>query len=267
MRPRQRLFALLVTVLAAMSSWPPASQAQRIREKVVLVFCDVTSSLDPAERKAVADLTARILQNLKPPVRYQVVPILLETEAVAPLMSEEIPALVKPSDKTRYQKTLALLPDYLDRKIATLHTQANGPGKDPNRSCIINSLERATVIFDQHRARPDVDLHLIVVSDMLEECAQSPYGALIRLNKTDIAKEIEMVKKPASVGRLAGVRVALVVPAGETYKPNYVHPPMRELGKFWRAVFQQAGLGEKQLNDPGSFYFGPGLPERLRKPW
>jgi hypothetical protein len=253
-------------LLLASVVWPAGSLGG-VREKVVLVFCDITSSLDLSERNAVADLTANIILNLEPPVRYEVLPIMLETERAKPIISERVPVLVKPSDKLQYRKALEALPAYLNKEISALYERANGPGTDPDRSCIINALERASGIFDQYRSQGAYELHMIIVSDMLEECKQSPYGVPIRLNRVDIQKEIELAKKPAKLGNLAGVRVALVVPSGGIYSSKYVRPPLRNLADFWRTIFRHSGLPPQQLNNPDTFYFGPGLPERLRRPW
>lgn len=245
----------------------PSGSVGSVREKVVIIFCDVTSSLDLSERNAVADLAANIILNLEPPVRYEVLPIMIETERGKPIISEQVPALVKPSDKAQYRKALAALPAILNREISNLYARANGPGTDPDRSCIINSLERASGIFDQFRSHGKFDLHMVIVSDMLEECKQNPYGVPIRLNRADIQKEIELAAKPAKLGNLAGVRVAVVIPSSGTYSSSYVRPPLRRLADFWRTVFRHSGLEPQQLNNPDMFYFGPGLPERFRRPW
>jgi hypothetical protein len=268
MIPRRKLAASFLAMLIVMSLWPRISEGQGAREKIVLIFCDVTSSLDEGERNAVIELTSRLIQNLKPPVRYQVLPIMLETERARPLLNEKIPSLVKPSDKARYQQALSGIPAYLKQEISTLYAQTNSPGADPNRSCIISSLERAGGIFEQYRTQKNVDLYLFIVSDMLEECERNPYEVPIRLNKTNIKNEIETVKKKViRVGKLAGVQVAMVVPAGRAYTSSYGHPPLRSLGEFWRTVFRQAGFGGAQLSDPEKFYFGSGLPERFQRPW
>lgn len=258
------LLPILLPLSWTLSCSTAPVESQQSRGKVVLIFCDVTSSLNPEERDSVSNLAAQIVQNLDPPVDFQVLPILLDTERSDVLLEGSISSLVKPSDKARLAEKRKRIPAALKKKIAGLYESANRPS-DPNRSCIVNALDRASRIFVQYAQNKNLDLHLIILSDMLEECETSPYGRIL-LNKKDIRPEIERAKGSVSLRNLSGVQVALVLPVRNNGS-SYVAPPTGQLEEFWRAVFGKAGLTTAQDDSQGLFYFGAGLPQRMKKPW
>lgn len=256
---------LLPAGLSLAQARPQAANAGR--EKVVVILCDVTSSLDVGERAAVAELAGSIIRKLSPPVRYEVLPILLDPERARPLISENVPRLVKPSDKERYRRRLAQMPRVIDGQMASLYERVNGPGQDPDRSCIIASIGRAAGFFEQFRGEGAVDLHLIILSDMIEECRENPLGVPIRLNHRDITKEVSIARRPGEFPNLSGVQVALIVPPTSQSLRGEERPSLRMLKTFWAEIMAQHKLSAKELADPDRFYFGSGLPERLKSPW
>jgi hypothetical protein len=249
---------LLSTTLLGAS---PASS----RDRVMLIFCDVTSSLDHSELTTASRLTSEILRNVTPPVHYELFPIMLGTERASPILRQQVPPLDRPSDRRRYTEFLNTLPGALGKELAAIYVGANGQGQDPDRSCIIEALDRAARIFNQLSSAKSLDL--VIVSDMIEECEQNPYGKPIRLNKKDISKEIALVQQRARLPNLSRVRISIVLPTTSLSTPQRPRPPLRSLEAFWRAVLQSCGFTASDLDNPEQFYFGPGLPERFQRKW
>lgn len=239
---------------------------EQMRKRVLLIFCDVTSSLGVGEVAAGARLAAKIIQNAVPPVRYRLVPIMLSTDSVAPVLDEDVPPQIG-ANRVSYRKALEGLPAFLEDKLKAQYADVNhGQGADPNRSCIINSLERAMPFFNEHRKQAK-ELDLVIISDMIEECAKSPYQQTIQLNRGDIQGEIKIAQGKVNLPSLAGVRVTMVMPSNGYADAKHVRPPVRQLEQFWKAVFSQAGFPLKEIQNTGRFYFGPDLPDRYRRPW
>lgn len=237
-----------------------------IQKRVLLIFCDVTSSLDVGEITAGAHLAARIIQNATPPVSYRLVPILLSTEGVTAILDEDVPPLIGTA-RVSYRNALVALPALLEEKLKAQYVDVNqGPGKDPNRSCIINSIVRAAPFFRQNR-KIAKELDLVIISDMIEECARSPYQQTIQLNRGDITKDIRIARGKVDLPSLAGVRVTLLTFSGSSANARVNgRPSPQQLEQFWKTVFSQAGLDPAKEEDRDRFYFGPDLPKWFRKP-
>lgn len=262
----RKSMVILLLCLMALGGNDLLAQGE-IQKRVLLIFCDVTSSLGVGEVAKGARLAATIIQNAMPPVRYRVVPIMLSTDSVAPVLDEDVPPLIG-ANRIAYRKALEGLPPHLEEKLKAQYADVNhGPGADPNRSCIINSLERAVPFFEENRKHAK-SLDLVIVSDMIEECAKSPYKQVIQLNRADIQGEIRVAQGRVNLPSLAGVRVTLVIPsAGAADAVKHVRPPVRQLEQFWKAVFSQAGFQPAGMQNVERFYFGPDLPDRYRRPW
>jgi hypothetical protein len=257
----------MVTLLLFLIFFGCTNAEGQIQKRALLIFCDVTSSLDVGELTTGARLAATIIQNAMPPVRYKVVPIMLNTDSIAPVLDEDVPPLIG-ANRAAYRKSLESLPAYLEEKLKAQYVDVNnGPSADPNRSCIINSLERAAPFFNQYRANAK-ELDLVIISDMIEECRKSPYQQTIQLNRADIRNEIKTAQEKVNLPNLAGVRVILIIPSSSSADTGkHVRPPVRQLKEFWEAVFSQAGFPPASMQNYENFYFGSDLPDRYRKPW
>lgn len=232
--------------------------------RVALIFCDVTSSLNENQLTAVADLTAQVVRNLEPPVRYQVIPIMMQTEEASPVMDENVPDLTTPSDRQKYKQALQALPAFLRERLSQLYGKVNEPSADPDRSCIVGALSRASGLLEQFDNASSADV--ILISDMIEECKQTPFGFPLRLNKVEIGSEIEKVKSAGALPSLKQARIAFILPASSE-EAIQARPSLRDLRIFWGSVGLKAELSQGDLKDPRRFYLGPGLPERLRAVW
>lgn len=253
--------AMLVTILtlAGCATLPPPQ-----KDRVVLIFSDVTSSLVKSEREQVATLTSKVVDGLPPGTRYYVYPVQIEAQKLKAIDEGRIvvenPAM-DIATKAARKKKISTEIETLYEKIKSTKRPPDSEGNPDYHTCILYTLEFAQDQFKQFD--PNADFELIYVSDMIEECNTTPMGKPISLLKTNITEEIKLAQKTNLNFRLSHVRVSMIIPAtNETYEVGG-RPNLSHLRDFWEAVLSKCGFNEQQLAQDEHFYFSSGLPLHL----
>jgi hypothetical protein len=120
--------------------------------------------------------------------------------------------------------------------------QGGSERRDDNRTCILNALNFAANQFKQQFPADEYDRELIIISDMLEECSDSPFGRLVNIRKPDITQELKLADEFPEGNDLSSVKITIITPVTlETYVRHAPgkEPPMAELQKFWGAIFNR----------------------------
>jgi hypothetical protein len=139
-----------------------------------------------------------------------------------------------------------------------------------HHSCILNSLFSTHRILDElakGNQRNRVK-ELVIISDMVEECDESPFGH-ISLNKSDTSSENASIRKYDTVpcGDLSHVRITVLFPLiGDSGISN----PRRALShydikEFWQVVFNRCGLENDNTDNQVQWVWGGALPDTLRR--
>src|SRR5262249_25163510 len=160
------VFAILVvlTCTACPPNCPPPPD--NTRERVVLIFSDVTSSLVESESEQVATLTSSVVDSLPPATRYFIYPVQVEGQKLEPLDEGRI--VVQDADAAEGMKMVRK--DKLKHKIAELYNliksvkqPPDSRGKPDNHTCILDTLEFAQNRFKEFDQKK-TDFELVYVS-------------------------------------------------------------------------------------------------------
>lgn len=219
------------------------------RVKKVLIWCDVTKSLLDSERGKVADLAANILDKLPADAEYALYPIQRETETPTDITRvnasvgdvDEIPDDVKASRREAIKKNMD-----------EFYKKANAPRQPDKRTCILNTLGFAERYFrgtDTEKYEPI----LIYISDMIEQCEQTPLGRSVDL-MTDPRPELfhtaEAFESPSDLSRMS---IYVIIPTtNETSAvPPGQRPSLEDRIKFWDIIFKKCKVSESTLKAMG----------------
>src|SRR5262249_46064272 len=114
--------------------------------------------------------------------------------------------------------------------------------------------------FDQKKT----DFELVYVSDMIEECNETPLGQPISLVQTKMSEAIKLAEDTNLKLDLSNSNVSMIIPAtNDTYKTRG-RPNLSDLRKFWEATLLHCGFSKENLNTGQKFYFASGLPLRFQ---
>ena len=257
----------IAVLLLAVFTLTACPEVETDRERVVIIFSDVTSSLLPSESNGVATLTCDILDSLPPGTRYFVYPIQIEPQKLEPIDEGTIVAepirttadAVKAARRDKISHETKKLYDL----IKSVKRPADGYGSPDNHTCILYTLQFAQDKFRQFDQN-NTDFDLIYISDMIEECNTTPMGRPISLGKRNISEAITLAQQTNLNLDLSYARVSMIVPAtNDTYLvPG--RPNVSDLRDFWKAILLHCGFTEELLKNNQKFYFSSGIPRHLQ---
>jgi hypothetical protein len=258
------LFSMLLTSSCSDVEPPPSP-----KRKVVLIFSDVTSSLLKSENTSVANLTADVIDSLPPGSKFSVVPIQVQPERLTPMnegiiaprqeRDEDVQEDIKQYRRQRIKDSI----DKLYKKIRELKVPAPLYGSPDNHSCVLGTLAYAESYFRQF---PDADLELIYISDMIEECNETPFGRPVNLAQQDITKEIKDAQSFQIRYELGRARLSVIIPTSDDTPTAGMRPGLSNVKQFWEKVFMNCGFNQDALQSNDRFYFKAGLPDRFKPP-
>lgn len=253
-----------ITLLLAILSMLACEPIPDPKQRVVLIFSDVTSSLLPSENKEVVDLTCSVIDSLLPGTRYYVYPVQVEPQKLERIYEGVIAA---PSTPAATQALKDARRREIEKKIVELYAlikknRRPGPGSRDNHTCIIYTLEFAQNKFREFD-RKNTDFELVYVSDMIEQCNTTPMGKPISLGQTNISEQIKLAQQTNLNLDLSYSNVSMIIPAtSETYTAGG-RPSVSDLKNFWEAILSHCGFDKEVLKSSEKFYFASGLPRRF----
>lgn len=262
---RKLLSLALLSMLVIAACGPVIIERKEIKQKVVLIFSDVTSSLMETESASVANLTSDVIDSLTPGTKFSVVPIQVQPErlsamnedVIAPVSSSSADVVIKRNRRERLTKRI----DELYKKIREFKVPAPPYGSPDNHSCILGTLSYAESYFRQF---PEADLELVYISDMIEECNETPFGRAINLAQPQITTEIAEAQSLQTSFDLGRARVTVIIPTNDDTYIVGMRPPLSNVKEFWEKVFMKCGFDQHALKANHRFYFRAGLPDRFK---
>ncbi len=264
----RKLLSLALLSLLVIAACGPVEIKQRvIKQRVVLIFSDVTSSLLETESASVANLTSDVIDSLTPGSKFSVVPIQVQPERLSPINEDVIAAVSSPAvdvviKQSRRERLTGRINE-LYKKIREFKVPAPLYGSPDNHSCILGTLSYAEAYFRQF---PDADLELIYISDMIEECNETPFGRAINLAQPEITREIAEALSLQTSYKLGRARISVIIPTNDDTYTAGTRPPLSSVKQFWEKVFMKCGFDQDALKSNDRFYFRAGLPDRFKPP-
>lgn len=256
---------LAILTLACPPNCPPDCPPPE-RERVVLIFSDVTSSLLPSESNQVGALTCDVLDSFLPGTQYYVYPIQIEAQKLQPMdegiiQAEQTPGTMKAVNAARRTKISDEIKKLYDLIKSVKRSDAYG--KPDNHTCILYTLRFAQNVFKQFD-QTKTDFELIYVSDMIEQCNTTPMGKPISLGPANVSEAIKLAKETDLNVDLSYARVSMIIPVtNDTYTAGG-RPNPSDVRDFWEAILSHCGFNEQSLNNDQKFYFSSGLPIRFK---
>lgn len=255
---------ILCTFILMSTSWCGPGPDLR-KERVVFVFCDVTFSLNGTERTQVARMAANILNHLPAGTAYRVYPIQAETAALAPINEKELripernknAGLQAVRDEQRQDELIAELERYSKEMNSTPDGRER---RDDNRTCIVNALGFAANQLKQFPAEK-YDRELVIISDMLEECNDTPLGRRVNIKQPDITQELKLANNFPEGNDLSAVKITIITPVTlETYVKHAPgkEPSMAALKEFWAVVFSRYKVTREAQQESGVYSWSHG---------
>ncbi|HEV7745471.1 MAG TPA: hypothetical protein VGO56_10785 [Pyrinomonadaceae bacterium] len=259
------ILLLAIFTLACPPNCPPNCPPPE-RERVVLIFSDVTSSLLQSESEQVGTLTCDVLDSLPPGTQYRVYPIQIEGQKLEPMdegtiVVNQIPGTTHAVNQARRKK----ISDEIKKLYELIKPvrRADADGKPDNHTCILYTLKFAQNIFKQFDEK-NTDFDLIYVSDMIEQCNTTPMGKPISLGQANTSEEIKLAKETNLNLDLSHARVSMIIPATDATYTASGRPNPSDLQAFWEAILLHCGFSEDSLKNSQKFYFSSGLPRYLK---
>jgi hypothetical protein len=254
------ILLLAIFTLACPPTCPPDCPPQR--ERVVLIFSDVTSSLLEKESQQVGTLTSNVLDSLPPGTQYYVYPIQIEALKLEPMYEGRVIGQDRAARKAVSDARKNKISEEIKRLYALIKSdrRSDAYGKPDNHTCILYTLQFAQKVFKQFDQK-NTDFDLIYVSDMIEECNTTPMGKPISLGQANISEAIKLAKETDLNLDLSYARVSMIIPAATdaTYTASG-RPNLSDVQDFWEAILLHCGFSEDSLKDSRKFYFKSGLP-------
>lgn len=221
--------------------------------KTVVLWWDVTRSLQEAEKDTGLDWAVKVISDLPPGTSYYLLPIHSETQRPAPLdqgkipplPSREVAILFRGEVKKRVLKNVKELKD-------SIQADKGGGGyvQRDRRTCILNTINYSASIIGNRSEQSQPEI--IYISDMIEDCfhqgLRGGKGGYIQLTQPDIDTQIGLAQLLHYDDGLKNARVTVAVPTATSGSAPYQRPDMEGLKKFWRAVFEKCGLNPENLH-------------------
>lgn len=244
--------------------------------RTVLVFADVTSSLSTQESDRVGQLTAEVLESLPPGTYFAVYAIQADAEAPA-FCDGQMPIPRNSRERDDAIAGRKQLQGYVKTRLADLYCSINwndpktqqqcrarkitpNPQEDL-RSCVLRSLNHAAKAIANAESAQRGPVEIVFISDMIEECRETPFGSPVRLTRTSIRQQTEAAAKLSIPADLRNTRVTMVLPRvlNDSAGTPSSHPMFGDVENFWKVVFTRAKA------DMSRWYFHTELPPRMRK--
>jgi hypothetical protein len=230
--------ALALAALLTSCDPHPAPQADAGGGYTLIVFADVTGSLEPTQAADIRQLFATLVQQVDSETKVEAYTITKNAGGDHPFY--EGTGLSDVADVARIQAANSKLDkavEFLKGKYADLRHQGE------KQTCILSSLavttQRLAVLREAHQHTT-----VVYLSDMLEDCAKTPAGTSIVLEKTaqEFAHEQSLLERiPAQPNGLRGATVRAILP-GLVLDGAIVH-----LTTFWKTALSRYGLEQQQV--------------------
>jgi len=230
--------------------------------KEVLVFCDMTLSLDSIHMIKQIDKIERLYDSLEPYSLMKIYPIdnMISTtsfyEIIKPEKFEpnsEEPIIIQKSKRKRYKEKEEKNAKLLRSSIYNRYKENNKDEKNEYQSCIISSLETIYSLVKSKREKEKT--YVILFSDMIEQCPRAIYGSMYMCTGNSsrripvfevLEKRIEDKYQPEfNLKEILGNRISVVLTNSTKEQKKCILNSDRN--KIWKKVFEKVGYTSKDF--------------------
>lgn len=247
----------LISIAIAMNcdgAQSPAKSTQPWRPRTTLLFVDVTSSLTQLQIDRVIETSNAIIQGMRDGSTLYVYAIQSDPHAV-PFREHQFVRAANRSQRNRAHADLIRLKAEVSKEIFDLYCSINWndertkkacrerhvlprPQNDL-RSCILGTLTHISRKIEDLEDAKKGPVHVIYVSDMIEECERNPLGEMIKLTHRDLTSDVGNVAKFRSLPDFGGARITVIVPRALDEQRDSRLPSFDDLRSYWGAVFSK----------------------------
>lgn len=226
------------------------------KENIVVVLCDFTTSLDSNSIEKVSEDAYELITNL--PKRSKVVFYEIIDQAYKePFFKYDIrPRSSRPIAKAKFAEDRANMADSLKRLMLDIgNIRIND---NTANSCITRGLKQADTAFRTYGKKntDKYEFSVIILSDMIEECATSPIGNIFmkEKNRTQINGSIHKFQCRLN---LSYANLYVIMSSSKSKKDS---PYMKneELEDVWIKIFKKFKFSEKAIDM--TIPFSPNVP-------
>ena len=232
--------------------------------KNIVLFCDMTTSLDSISISTLAQYSRRLINELPWGSKIEVYPINNSTfskaifkEEIAPFPESGLTSDVNKAKKLRYIKALQL-----EKEILKRYGYEKKDTINQYQSCIITSLESIHGLLKSRKDNKNT--HVVFFSDMVEQCLVSSAGPIYmctniknrRPDKKEILQKIEKKYNPDfNLKDLIDNRISIVITSDKKEEHRCLLD--KDLKEIWQRIFEKVGYSKEDFI---SFHFNQGLP-------
>lgn len=229
---------------------------------VVLIFCDLTASVDSSSIRKVARDAYNLIFVFPYQTRLIIYPI-DESPFVKPILDFTYPSKATKNSQIHKNKIWIrnVARSAYDSIINLYHAEySNSKTGSRPISCIMRSLETAHCQFMQFKdvSGKKYSYELIYLSDMLEECGTSPVGP-VAFTKKYFRNSLERLEAYQPEFDLSYANVSIIISV-EQYAMESAYISYEELKTAWKKVFMKVGFSAERIE---GFNFLPTIPPKF----
>ena len=249
--------AIIIIILVGGGIYLSCTSDSNINEKkrLLLVFADLTGSMDQQGVNHVADKAKKIFSSLPEGAKMHV-KLIDSNNSRHAVFEGEIPELTGNSIalKSAHKTSISQQADSLEELL--LQTYTSSP---PMKSCIFNSFESVFTFFRSQDSLT-YDYELIFLSDMIEECSSSFTHLKTNMNmRSDSGSAPELEELIAKVDSnyspdfnlkelIKPENLYCIVTPSDHYKNQKGCMQTRDSRKLWQHIFTKLGYSESETN-------------------
>jgi hypothetical protein len=224
----------------------------------LIIFVDLTLSLNSNQVQSVRDRLAEIAANIPPQSKVIVYPLLRDVQGAGPIIKTDLGSGRTMEQRQRLKVTRGRIYTRILDALNAAGQPANRKSDQLKQTCIASALyEAAQQVKDSEK---DESIDIILVSDMLESCDRSLFGSRLDFEQASIESSVLQraahLKDEEKVD-LHGARVTVIRPASGVSHPTVARPDPEVVRRFWETVL-------KQCNVAADVNFGDGtVPRKL----
>jgi len=227
---------------------PPTPEPEHI---VVAVFADLTTSVDSGHVDAIARNVYRLVM-MAPPGAHVMIHSVDQSSTTPAILDYTIPQV--PDVLQDFNPVLSEViaqAEMASNKVRDLYTNVYAERRDQSLTCLLRTLNKANNIFrrellqHEHQRIPGAfRFHLVYLSDMVEECADSELGPLY-MTRGRFHPEILTHYNP---GFDLGDAELTIVRSSQSAGTESPAIPTEELEDAWATLFERAGFTREQVS-------------------
>lgn len=235
------------------------SEEAQYKKNVVIMYCDLTASVDSTQIKDIATHIGQLILQLPPESEYVIFPVSCTQKAPVidqgMLPPKPVNRRIELSKYQRYKFTLA--------KEAALKTDTTYFTTYMNDSsvcsCVMNSFVSAQRYINSY-SYADLDnfvFDIVFISDMYEDCHHSDLGRL-NFRRSDFNESYQALGQLTELDNLYSARITVIVPASSARDDAI---SSEELIRLWEVVFTRYGVNPEVFQQ---LHFQPTFPRKFK---